>query len=173
LPRGRSGLVNGWSPGDAILETSDAGALLRRLGRPGTARRVPGATDEEDPCRGGVLSNHGGSDKGITGALRFVVSRRGDDALRLETGVIAGDPFLGLDGGIELRYPRASRLGVVLRAGGGLLVEDGFIGPFVRAGGGVEWDVGPRVTLRATGQGGHHGGVGGPHLLYVGLDYSW
>jgi hypothetical protein len=121
----------------------------------------------------GYSSNHGGSDKGITGGLRFVVSRRGDDALRLETGVIAGNPFLGADAGIELRYPAESSLGLVLRAGGGLLVEDGFIGPFVRAGGGVEWDVGPRVTLRATGQGGHHGGVGGPHLLYVGLDYRW
>ncbi|HSM06526.1 MAG TPA: hypothetical protein VK858_18025 [Longimicrobiales bacterium] len=121
----------------------------------------------------GYSANHGGGDEGISGALRFAVSGRGNDAFRFETGLLAGYPFLGADLGIELRYPSESSVGLVLRAGGGLLVEDGFIGPFFRAGGGVEWTVTPRIALRATGQRGRHGGVGGPHVLYLGLDYRW
>ena len=121
----------------------------------------------------GYSANHGGGDKGISGALRFAVSGKGSDAFRFETGLLAGNPFLGADLGIELRYPSESSVGLVLRAGGGLLVEDGFIGPFFRGGGGVEWSVTPRIALRATGQGGGHGGVGGPDLFYMGLDYRW
>ncbi len=121
----------------------------------------------------GYSANHDGSDKGISGALRFAVSGRGNDAFRVETGLLAGNPFLGADLGIELRYPGGSSVGLVLRAGGGLLVEDGFIGPFFRAGGGVEWNASPDIALRATGQGGNHGGTSGPHLVYLGVDYRW
>ncbi len=120
----------------------------------------------------GYSANHDGKDKSISGALRFVIGRR-NDAFRFETGLLAGNPFLGADVGIELRFPRESRLGVVLRAGGGLLVEDGFIGAFGRGGGGLEWNVSPRVALRATGQFGIHDDSSGPHLMVLGLDYRW
>ena len=120
----------------------------------------------------GYSANHDGSDTGISGGLRFVIGRR-DDAFRFETGLIAGNPFLGADVGIELRFPKESSLGVVLRAGGGLLVEDGFIGAFGRGGGGLEWNVSPRIALRATGQFGVHDDSSGPHLVVLGLDYRW
>ena len=118
----------------------------------------------------GYSSNHAGSDKSIGGAVRFGISRE-PDVFRLETGLIAGAPYLGLDAGLEVRFPRRASLGMVLRAGGGLLIEDGYIGVFVRGGGGVEFDLSPRVALRATAQAGSHGGDGGPHHLYLGLDY--
>ena len=57
--------------------------------------------------------------------------------------------------------------------GGGLLLEDGYTGPFFRGGGGVELEVSPRVALRATAQAASHDGEGGPHHIYLGLDYRW
>ena len=121
----------------------------------------------------GYSSNHDGSDNSIGGAVRFGFSRAPDDLLRFEAGLIAGDPYAGLDAGIEVRFPQRARLGVALRGGGGLLVEDGYAGAFVRGGGGLELDVSPRVALRATVQAAFHGGQGGPHHAYFGFDYRW
>ena len=121
----------------------------------------------------GYSSNHDGGDKGLGGALRFAISRPGDDLLRFEAGLIAGVPYAGLDAGVELRFPQRARVGVVVRAGGGLLVEDGFFGAVVRGGGGVEFDISPRVALRGTAQAAYHGGQAGPHLVSLGVDYRW
>ena len=114
--------------------------------------------------------NHEGSDNGLGGTFRLGVIRA-DERYRLEGGLIAGIPYGGLDVGIEKRFSPEAKAGIVLRAGGGLLIEDGFTGIFLRGGGGVEWQVSPRVALRATAQAGYHGGVMGPNHIYVGLDY--
>jgi hypothetical protein len=120
----------------------------------------------------GWSSTHDGSDTGISGAIRFVTSIDRTDLLRFETGLVGGNPYLGLDAGIELRFPQQTPIGLLLRAGGGVLVEDGFTGAFGRAGGGLEFAVSPRLALRATWQAGYHGGrVGGPHLMHFGFDY--
>jgi hypothetical protein len=119
----------------------------------------------------GYSSNHGGTDTGLGGALRFGII--GTSVGRLEAGLIAGIPYAGLDAGIEVRLPRRAPVGILLRWGGGLLVEDGFFGVYGRAGGGVEVDVSPRVAVRGMWQAGYHGGSGGPHLMYFGVDYRW
>lgn len=121
----------------------------------------------------GYSANHDGSDNGIGGAVRFGFTPARNDLLRFEAGLIAGPPYAGLDAGIEVRFPQRTRLGVVLRGGGGLLIEDGYSGAFVRGGGGLELDVSPRVALRATVQAASHGGQGGPHHAYFGFEYRW
>ena len=119
----------------------------------------------------GHSSNHDGSDTGFSGAIHFVTSIDHADLLRFEVGLIGGHPYLGLDAGIELRFPQQARVGLLLRAGGGLLGEDGFFGAYGRAGGGLELAVSRRLALRATWQAGVHGGRSGPHLLHFGFDY--
>lgn len=121
----------------------------------------------------GYSSNHGGTDTGISGGIHFGIRGAGTGPFRFEAGAIAGRPFAGLDVGTEVRLPQDAPLGLVLRAGGGLLVEDGFIGAYVRGGGGVEWDVRPRVALRATWEAGHHDGTSGPNRLLFGVGYRW
>ena len=121
----------------------------------------------------GSSSNHGGSDTGFSGAVRYAWSLGQTDHVRIETGLVAGNPFAGLDGGIELRVPQRGRLGLLARAGGGLLVEDGYAGLYVRGGGGLEVDLTPRVAARGTWQAGMHDGRGGPHVLHFGFDYRW
>ncbi len=137
----------------------------------------PGAAQDSPANRlrveAGYSVNHEGDDKGPGGAVRYVRALDFDDTFRLETGLIAGNPYLGLDAGLEFRFPRRTRWGVVLRAGGGLLLEDGFFGFHARGGGGVEFDLNPRLALRATGQAGYHDGFIGPHVMYVGMDYRW
>lgn len=98
----------------------------------------------------GYSSNHRGSDTGIGGSLRFVLSNRGNEAVRQEAGVILGTPYLGLDYGVELRVPGRTPVAFVVRIGLGLLLEDGYIGPYLRGGGGLEWTLGPRLALRVT-----------------------
>lgn len=121
----------------------------------------------------GYSVNHDGSDKGLGGAVGYVRDLTFDGALRLETGLIAGPPYLGALVGLEYRIPQRSRFGVVLRGGGGLLLEDGFTGLHLRGGGGIEYDLSSRIALRATAQGGYHGGTSGPHSFYLGVDYVW
>jgi hypothetical protein len=121
----------------------------------------------------GYSSNHQGSDTGISGAVHFALSGKGGGPFRFEAGLIAGHPYVGLDAGVEVRFPKAAPVGVLVRAGGGLLVEDGFIGIYGRGGGGVEWILNAQVALRGTWQSGYHGDVGGPHLMHFGVDYRW
>ncbi len=120
----------------------------------------------------GHSSTHN-SDTGFSGAIHFVTSIDDADLARLEAGLIGGNPYLGLDAGIELRFPQQAPVGLLLRAGGGLLGEDGFGGAYGRAGGGLELAVSRRLALRATWQAGVHGGQNGPDLLHFGFDYRW
>ena len=121
----------------------------------------------------GYSETHDGSDKGFGGAVHFVSESGGSNPLRLEAGLIAGPPYAGLDAGLEVRLPKRTPVGLLLRAGGGLLVEDGFVGAYARGGGGIEMEMSARLALRGTWQAGTHGGQGGPHLMHFGVDYRW
>jgi hypothetical protein len=120
----------------------------------------------------GFSDNHDGLDRSFGGAIRAfgIVDRVG--LVSVEGGALAGMPYLGGDGGVNVRFPVRRSLSVLVRGGAGVLFEEDFIGPFWRYGGGIELLVTASNRITFTYQrGGHGDGLdNGPHLLMVGWE---
>ena len=119
---------------------------------------------------GGQSVNHDGEDESLGGAIRVLAGLGSRQAVWLEGGLLAGMPYLGVDGGVELRLPLAAGLALLGRGGAGALVEESFAGLFVRGGGGVRLALGRHSALSATYQRGMHGEARGPDLFMLGLE---
>jgi hypothetical protein len=120
----------------------------------------------------GLSDNHSGHDRSVGGAFRVFGVIDDQDLVSIEGGVLAGMPFLGGDGGVQVRFPLRPRVSALARVGAGVTVEDGYVGPFWRYGGGIELLLNARNRLSITYQrGGHDGRDIGPHLLMVGLEH--
>jgi hypothetical protein len=120
----------------------------------------------------GRSDNHEGDDRSVTAAVRgfFAVDER--SLVSLEGGGLIGNPFLGADGGVDVRLPLRPMLSLLGRGGLGLMFEEDFIGPFWRYGGGIEIPLSIRNRITVTYQrGGHADRDIGPHLLMVGFEY--
>jgi hypothetical protein len=120
----------------------------------------------------GRSDNHEGDDRSATAAVRgfFAVDERG--LISLEGGGLIGNPFLGADGGVDVRVPLPSRLSLLGRGGLGLMFEEEFNGLLWRYGGGIEVLLPTRNRIAITYQrGGHDDRDIGPHLLMVGFEF--
>jgi hypothetical protein len=122
----------------------------------------------------GLSDNHSGQDRSVGGAFRAfgVIDNR--DVVSIEGGVVAGMPFLGGDGGVQIRFPLRLRVSAVARVGAGVILEDGYVGPFWRYGGGIELLLNAQNRMTITYQrGGHDVSDIGPHLVMVGLEHRF
>ena len=121
---------------------------------------------------GGFSDNHHRQDRSFGGAIRAfgIVDRRG--LVSVEGGALAGMPYLGGDGGVDVRFPVRRRLSVLVRGGAGVMFEEDFIGPYWRYGGGIELLLTASNHITFTYQrGGHGDGLDNdPHLLMVGFE---
>jgi hypothetical protein len=134
---------------------------------------------QTEPVRKGVRveagfsDNHEGHDRSFGGAIRAfaIVDRRG--LVGVEGGALAGMPYLGVDGGMDVRVPLRPRLSLLARGGAGVMLEEDFIGPFWRYGGGVEFLLTARNRMSISYQRGGHGQGAdiGPHLLMAGWEH--
>jgi hypothetical protein len=118
----------------------------------------------------GFSGNHQGEDifPAVTYRLTGALDR--DRFLTVEGGVLA-TPNPAIDAGLRVRFPVGRRMAALLSGGSGLLIEDGYVGPFWRFGTGLEWRVGARTTLSATVEaGGHDARDYGPHFVMFGIE---
>ena len=122
---------------------------------------------------GGFSDNHDGQDRSFGGAIRAFGSVDRVGLVSVEGGALAGMPYLGGDGGLDVRFPVRRRLSLLARAGAGVMFEEDFIGPYWRYGGGIEllFTASNRITFTYQ-RGGHGDGLdNGPHLLMVGWEH--
>jgi hypothetical protein len=130
----------------------------------------------------GLSDNHAGRDRRSAGAFRAFgfIDDRG--LVSIEGGILM-TPYLGGDGGMDVRVPIRPRLSLLARGGAGVLWEDeSYLGPFWRYGGGIEVLLSTKNRMTITYQRGGHENTsatdighdfrdGGPHLLMVGWEY--
>lgn len=119
----------------------------------------------------GYSTNHDNADQSVGGALRLTLPV--SNLFRFDGGFIIGAPYGGLDIAFEVRFPERSPVKGFARAGGGILVEDGYTGEHLFAGAGVELSGSGGLAIRLSGQGGTHGSTAGPHMLMLGLEYRF
>jgi hypothetical protein len=131
----------------------------------------------------GFSDNHLGRDRSPGAAMRgfVVLGERG--LIGVEGGALVGKPYLGGDGGVDVRIPLRPRLSLLARAGVGVISEDeDYVGPFWRYGGGIEVLLSTKNRMTITYQRGGHENTsltdaghdfadGGPHLLMIGWEY--
>ena len=123
---------------------------------------------------GGLSDNHSGHDRYVGGAFRIFGVMDSREMVSIEGGVVAGMPFLGGDGGVQVRFPLRRRVSAIARGGLGVMFEDGYVGPFWRYGGGVELLLTARSRMAISYQrGGHDMSDIGPHLVMLGLDHRF
>lgn len=106
------------------------------------------------------------------GALRVFRALDGGGRFRAQLG-LAASTYGALDVGVEARLCGSCRVSPVIGLGGGLLAEEDYGGTFGRATAGVEAELTPSFTLRATVQAGTHDGQAGPHLASLGLGWRF
>jgi hypothetical protein len=120
----------------------------------------------------GFSDDHRGHDRSAGLAIRGfgVIGEQG--VVTVEGGALIGKPYLGVDGGVDVRFPVRPRMFVLIR--GGVLLEEDYWG-FVRYGGGVELLLSTRNRLTITYQRGSHDATDtdGPHLLMVGVEHRF
>jgi hypothetical protein len=120
----------------------------------------------------GFSDNHQGHDRGGGAAIRGFGELDQRGSVTVEGGALIGYPYLGIDGGLDARFPVRTRMSVLIRGGTGLLLEDGYFG-FWRYGAGIELQLSARNRMTITYQRGAHDGRDiGPHLLMVGWERS-
>jgi hypothetical protein len=140
-----------------------ATVLLAVIAQPAAAQRV-GIHAE-----GGVAHTHGASAAGVGFHVFTFIDRQG--STRLDFGVIGDAYSFALDAGLDYRVPVATRWTVVIRGGGGLMVEGPeWAGPFLRAGGGVAWTYSPNQFVTVIFDGGTHDGFAGPNRVMLGWE---
>jgi hypothetical protein len=138
-------------------------ALLMLAVRPAGAQRV-GIHAE-----GGVVQLHGSRAAAAGFHVFSPVGRTG--ATRLDVGA-AGDAYsVALDAGLDYRVPAAAQWTLVLRGGGGFMVEGpDWAGVFLRLGGGVAWRYSPQAVITVIVEGATHGGFAGPNRVLLGWE---
>lgn len=118
----------------------------------------------------GLSRNHHGDDTFPAVTYRLAKALDRDRLLSVEGGLLA-TPNPAFDGGLRVRLPVCRQATALLSGGSGLLIEDGYFGPFWRVGVGLEWRVGARTALSTTFEGGGHDGRDyGPNLLMFGIE---
>jgi hypothetical protein len=119
---------------------------------------------------GGLSAIHD-DDRSAGGALRL--SRDlGGGPLRFQLGVAAA-AHGAMDLGLEWRVLRRARVSPFLGVGGGLMSEDEYFGPFLRATAGLEARLSDRAVLRLGAQAGTHDGQAGPHQATIGIGWRF
>jgi hypothetical protein len=151
-------------------------AMLVLLSLPSGALAQTPALRKGIRVEAGLGDNHSGHDRYLGGAFRAFGVIDNQDLVSIEGGVLAGMPFLGGDGGMQIRFPVRPRVSALVRAGAGVTFEDGYVGPFWRYGGGIELhldrDRANRLAITYQ-RGGHDAADIGPHLLMVGLEHRF
>ena len=125
----------------------------------------------------GWSDNHRGMDRSAGGAVRGFAAIDDRGLVSVEGGMLIGKPYLGVDAGVDARFPAWPRTFVLVRGGAGVLLEtnpEGYFG-FWRYGGGVELLLTARNRMAITYQRGSHESTdtAGPHLLMVGLEHRF
>ncbi len=114
---------------------------------------------------GGVTAVH--NEVLPSAGIHFLLPLSKRQPTRLDIGAFVDRHALSADVGVSSRMPTNSRLGLILRGGGGLLFEAEWRGPYVRAGTGLDWRLSPTLSVGFTLDAGVHDGLGGPYRLMI------